>query len=81
MAVYDIMRAGNAADRDRLLNEFHRAFAERQFGAVIVDRIDPWISEDLAREYRRSEHLVSDAETFWPVTGLRTRPEWIYVPR
>lgn len=81
MAVYDITRAGNAADRDRLLNEFHQAVVDRKFGAVIVDRVDPWFSEDLARAYRRSGHLVSDAEIFWPVTGLRTRPEWIYLPR
>jgi hypothetical protein len=81
MAVYDVIRAGSPRDGARLVNQFHQAFANRQFGAVIIDRLDPWIREDLERAYRRSGDAVDDAEAFWPVTGLHMRPKWIYVPR
>lgn len=81
MAVYDVLRAGSPKDGARLVSQFHQAFANRQFGAVIVDRLDPWIREDLDRAYRRSGAAIGDPEAFWPVTGLRVRPEWIYVPR
>lgn len=81
MAVYDVLRAGSPKDAARLVSRFHQAFANHQFGAVIVDRVDPWISEDLDRAYRRSGAAIGDGEAFWPVTGLRIRPEWVYVPR
>jgi hypothetical protein len=81
MAVYDVMRAGSPADAARLTEQFHQAFIGRQFGAVIVDKLDPWFAEDLERSYRRRGGAVGDAGALWTVTGRRTRPEWVYVPR
>jgi 4-amino-4-deoxy-L-arabinose transferase-like glycosyltransferase len=81
MAVYDVMRAGDPRDGARLASEFHQAIAGRAFGAVIADRLDPWMRDDLEREYRRTATAIPDADAFWPLTGLRIRPEWIYVPR
>jgi hypothetical protein len=81
MAVYDVMRAGSPRDGARLVTQFHLAFANRQFGAVIVDRLDPWFREDLERGYRRRGAAIEDSEAFWPVTGLQMRPKWVYVPR
>jgi hypothetical protein len=81
MAVYDVMRAGSPRDGARLVSQFHQAFANRQFGAVIVDRLDPWFREDLERAYRRSGAAIEDTEAFWPVTGLQMRPKWVYLPR
>ena len=81
MAVYDVMRAGSPADAARLTAQFHQALDGRQFGAVVVDKLDPWLAEDLERDYRRSGAAVGNASAFWTVTGRRTRPEWVYVPR
>jgi hypothetical protein len=81
MAVHDVMLAGRAADAARLSEQFHQALATREFGAVIVDKLDPWFGDDLERDYRRREAAVKDPASFWPVTGRRTRPEWVYVPR
>jgi hypothetical protein len=81
MAVHDVMLAGRAADAARLSEQFHQALVTREFGAVIVDKLDPWFGNDLEREYRRREVAVKDPALFWPVTGRPTRPEWVYVPR
>jgi hypothetical protein len=81
MAVYDVMRAGSPADAARLTAQFHRALIGRQFGAVIVDKLDPWFAEDLEHGYRRNGGAIESAGALWTVTGRRTRPEWIYVPR
>jgi hypothetical protein len=48
---------------------------------VIVDRVDAWMQPELDQAYRRSESAFPDATSFWPLTGMRTRPESIYVPR
>jgi dolichyl-phosphate-mannose-protein mannosyltransferase len=81
MAVYDVLRAGSPNDASRLVAQYQQAFAARRFGAVIVDRLDPWVTEPLERSYRRGGAAIADADAFWPVTGLRIRPEWIYLPR
>lgn len=81
MAVYDVMRAGKPADAARLAAEFHQALSRREFGAVIADRLDPWIRIDLEAEYRRIGPAVAEADAFWPLTGLRIRPEDVYVPK
>jgi hypothetical protein len=81
MAVSDVMRAGRPADAARLWAQFHEALTARRFGAVIVDKLDPWFAEPLEREYQRSGRAVGNPDALWTVTGRRTRPEWVYVPR
>jgi hypothetical protein len=81
MAVHDVMLAGQAADAARLSEQFHQALAARQFGAVILDKLEPWFGDDLEQAYRRREAAVKAPASFWTVTGRRTRPEWVYVPR
>jgi hypothetical protein len=81
MAVYDVMRAGDPADAARLVGQFQHALANRQFGLVIVDRVDSWIRDDLDRGYRMAGPATADPEALWPLTGLHTRPESVYVPK
>lgn len=81
MAVYDVLRAGDEKDATRLVTQLHEALSAHRFGAVVIDRTEAWSRDDLEREYKRALPALTGAEVFWPVTGLRTRPEWIYVPR
>jgi hypothetical protein len=81
MAVSDVMRAGQPADAARLTEQFHQALIARQFGAVIVDKLDPWLAEDLERAYRRGGRAADTPDALWMVAGRFTRPEWVYVPR
>lgn len=81
MAVYDVLRAGDPQDATRLVAQLHDALSAHRFAAVVVDRTEAWSRDDLEREYRRATPALADGHVFWPVTGLRTRPEWIYLPR
>ena len=81
MAVYDVIRAGRPEDARRVVEQLQHALAERRFGAVIADRVDPWLRDDLARAYRQRGDAIADPDAFWPLTGLRIRPESVFVPR
>jgi len=81
MAVYDVIRAGDTADRDRLLTEIREALTERRFDLVVADRVDSWFRDDLERNYQRTGPAFPSAAGFWPVTGLRLRPDAIYERR
>jgi hypothetical protein len=81
MAIYDVMRAGDPDDAARLVREFHEALSAHRFSLIVVDRIDPWLRDDLQREYRRDGPAIADDRAFWPVTGLHLHPAAIYRPR
>jgi hypothetical protein len=81
MAVYDVMRAGDPKDAARLVAEFHQAIGAKAFGAIIADRLDPWVRDDIESAYQRSGPAIGDGEAFWPVTGMRIRPEAVYLPK
>jgi 4-amino-4-deoxy-L-arabinose transferase-like glycosyltransferase len=79
-AITDINRAGRPQERQRLLAELHDALASHRFRLIILDRMDDWLEPDLERYYRR-QGPVFDGDGLWTVTGYRTRPRWIYVPK
>ena len=79
MAIADILRAGEGAVKDDIQNEITGAIRERRFAAIIVDR--DWHQEDLEAHYELRGSAFNDASVFWTRTGLRTRPERIYVPK
>ena len=81
MAVYDVMRAGDPEDGARLAAQFHQAIGAKAFGAIIADRLDPWIRDDIASAYQVRGPAIGDPDAFWPVTGMRIRPETIYGPK
>jgi hypothetical protein len=81
MAIYDIIRAGGDRQRDRLLEALTCAIRQQRFAMVVVDRADPWLQPELDTSYVVRKRAFDDPRAFWPVTGLRIRPELIYVPR
>ena len=81
MAIYDIIRAGSPADRDRLVEEVRGNLAQRRFDLIIADRVDTWLREDLNKAYEPVGTVFPSSSGFWPLTGLRLRPEVVYRPR
>jgi hypothetical protein len=79
MAIADILRAREGPVRDGIEREIEDAIRERRFAAIIVDR--DWYEEDLEAHYELRGRAFDDDDVFWTRTGLRTRPERIYVPR
>ncbi|MBW2290308.1 MAG: glycosyltransferase family 39 protein [Deltaproteobacteria bacterium] len=79
MAITDVLRGGNEPVREQLRAEIRSAIRERRFAAIVVDR--PWYEEDMNAHYELAGDAFDDDGVFWPQTGLRTRPEQIYVPK
>ena len=64
-----------------LVDEIKQAMREKKFGAVIVDSFEPWYPFDMRNYYVKKEKIFNDENVFYPVTGMPTRPEFIYVPK
>jgi 4-amino-4-deoxy-L-arabinose transferase-like glycosyltransferase len=84
MAMMDILRL-DAGDRGRrvLVASLTRALEERRFSAIVLLEPGGGLSgidtlPAFAANYRRLGPIVVGP---CPVTGFRTRPQWIYVPR
>jgi hypothetical protein len=67
----------SAARRDLEL-DFLRHFAERRFGAVVIDS-DGRYREFAERYYGPGQRLFEREDVFLPVSGGRIRPEWIHL--
>lgn len=90
MAVSDILRGDDGAIRAQLIEDMRQTIRERRFAALILDDtffswflkdILPELSRDIEENYVRRQPVFDSDTPFWPVTGMRTRPEFIYVPR
>jgi len=79
MAVWDVARGRDREATERLLYEITDAIRRQGFAAVIVDT-EVFAQPDLENYYSRHPILFEDG-VFYPVTGLRTRPKWLYLPR
>jgi len=81
LALKNVLRVLPPDRADTLIAEFDAAIKHRKFAAVIVDEYQyPLTQLGLDRYYHRSAPVFASDDVFWPVTGRRTRPEWIYTP-
>ncbi|MNT69434.1 hypothetical protein D3C72_2077540 [compost metagenome] len=68
---------------DGLRRELDAAIANQRFGAIVLD--GGWFPAELqsgiTRSYQEEGHLIHRQEAFYPVTGMRTRPEVLYLRR
>ncbi len=76
MAMDDILRAADDEIKDNLVDEIRAAIRRKQFSAIILD--SPWFTEEIEESYTLSRGIFDNADVFWPVTGMKTRPEMIY---
>ncbi|RJO60636.1 hypothetical protein C4544_04820 [candidate division WS5 bacterium] len=67
--------------KKRLVDDIKQAMREKKFGAVIIDSFEPWYPFDMRDHYVEKEKIFDDENVFYPVTGMRTRPEFIYAPK
>jgi hypothetical protein len=83
MAVYDVCRGERNSIREQLVREIRDAVLNQRFSAIFYDSsIDRFIMGAYLRQSYRLQGLAfARGRVFWPVTGLLTRPQFIYVPR
>jgi hypothetical protein len=75
--------------RVSILNEIRDAIREKRFAAIILDSPDegfPLTREEkdyleINKHYKFQKKVFKDDSVFWPVSGMKTRPENIYIPR
>ncbi|MCP4674976.1 MAG: hypothetical protein GY854_05615 [Deltaproteobacteria bacterium] len=80
MAMNDVLRGGVKESGAGIKGQILTALEEQKFGAIIVNY--NWLTEDIKRYYRKAPGRIFESEdVFWPVTGLRTRPEHLYLPQ
>ena len=79
VALLDIWRGQNEQTKTKLINEIRQAIREKSYSAIILD--EDWFKRDIEKYYKRKGPVFNNKTAFWPVTGLRKRPEFIYVPR
>jgi hypothetical protein len=85
----DVLRGPPSEVAERYVRSFERLIEEQRFAAIVIDgsAIDRWSAfmprwgEALERSYEVGGRAFERNDVFWPVTGARTRPEWVLVPR
>jgi len=63
----------------KLFDELRQAIRDKRFGAIILD--SEWLQNEIEGYYVKDRPVFDSKTVFWPVTGKRTRPEFIYVPK
>jgi len=83
IAVDDVLRAGGTKTKAgaKLFNEISVPIREKQFSAIVFDSGGSRFKDDIQEHYVRWRPIFDTDSVFWPVTGWRTRPESIYIPR
>ena len=80
MAIHDNLTGGRKEVSTKLRHEIQQAIAQKKFRAIILD--DDWyFLDDVKTYYTQQENVFEDGTVFWPVTGYKTRPEYIYIPK
>lgn len=80
VAVKNLTRIDSGPIAEKLNGEFAAAIASRRFSALILDKHN-WQKPELQRYYEFSGTVFADKKVFWPVTGNRLRPSFIYEPK
>ena len=76
MALLDVLRSGDTPEKRELDTQIRESLNRGRWETVITDR--RWYPEELARHYALDGRAFADTTVFWPVTGMRTRPEFVY---
>jgi hypothetical protein len=73
-----VLRGGDCPARSHLVRDIEKRLQERHYAAIILDT-DSWeFTEEIGRHYSGPDSITAGGHTFYPVTGTRTRPTWIW---
>lgn len=67
--------------REQFIAELTHAIRQKMFDAIIIDSFEPWYPPEMEKYYEKKERIFNDEDVFFPITGMKTRPEFIYVPK
>lgn len=76
----DLVRMPRDSIQDGLWREMGDSLRARAWSVLVLDQRD-WLTDEAhAAGYREVARVFPDPGAFWPVTGYRTRPEWVLAP-
>lgn len=93
IAIVEVLKGQNTNyAKTNLTNEIRDAIREKEFSAIILDAyliqedmIIPvssyWFQEDIDKYYTKRKRIFDSKNVFWPVTGTKIRPQFIYTPK
>ena len=76
----DMVRMPRDSIQDGLWRELGDSLRARAWSVLVLDQRDWLIEEAHAAGYREVARIFPEPDAFWPVTGYRTRPEWVLAP-
>jgi len=80
-AIDDVSRGTNQELIDGLDAQLTQAVVDGRFGAIIIDAMGWPFHEEMSRRYEDKGPLWRDPAVLMPRTGLKTRPEVLYLLR
>jgi hypothetical protein len=81
MMVFDVLKV-QRPESEALAEEHRAAIRARRFRAIVLDEPEEYVFlPEVEASYVRDRVLFADPGVFFPVTGMRTRPQYVYVPR
>lgn len=80
MPLMDVIRDGKGPRERALLASLRDSLAAHAWDHAVLDNRD-WLAEEFVRAgYRPVATVFASSGEFWPVTGMRTRPEYLLAP-
>ncbi len=80
MALIGVLETATGETERRLRREFEQSVLDTSYSIVVLSTRS-WLGTTIRMAYDPALHAFPDSTVFWPVTGMRTRPEYVWVPR
>jgi hypothetical protein len=80
MAFEAVVENGHGEVERRLEEDLEAAVRDTAFSVVVLSSRG-WLGPTIRLAYEQRFMALQDPNVFWPVTGTRTRPEFVYLPR
>ncbi len=77
----DVVKGSKAAVESGLLRAMRDTLAAHAYPVLVMDNRDWLLEEALLADYLVRGRVFADPAVAWPVTGMRTRPEYVLTPR
>lgn len=81
MALNDVLRIEDSDLQRKLEGEISSAILSGKYDAIILDEPWYWFMDEIEQAYEFKGSVFDRNDVFWPVAGVRLRPEYLYVRR
>jgi 4-amino-4-deoxy-L-arabinose transferase-like glycosyltransferase len=82
LALTDVLRATETPQHARLMDSLRAALRERRWRVVVLDHVG-WLRDEVQPFYDHQAQMFAEdeADRFWPMTGYRTRPDFVWIAK